>query len=206
MLGDSSLVVVSVAGSIGIIPIIKELSDWILDIGYRIVFLLGPTSPSQLSSEHKVGWVSFTSDESGQLAILQPENLFEISLFVDEVVKETDGQQTAILGDFLDTLLTLSLPSETFFMFYSQLVAKIRRLGLKAFFIVKEDLHEPRKIEAVKRFADVIIEYRQREEGLDLVQVMRIINLRENTSSGWILRTSQNLMDTNALELNELST
>jgi len=54
------------------------------------------------------------------------------------------------------------MKDELFFRYYSDLASRIKVFNHTAAFIVKSDIHSEATINVVKRFADVIIENRER--------------------------------------------
>ena len=65
------------------------------------------------------------------------------------------------------------------------LISTARTLNYTAAFIVKADIHSEVKINVVKRFADVIIENREREDKSRLVKEVRVSNLVDNIHTDW---------------------
>ena len=72
-----------------------------------------------------------------------------------------------------------------FHKYYSDLASGARVLNHTAIFIIKADIHRERDINIVKRFADVIIENREREERDKLVREVRVSNRVDNIHTDW---------------------
>jgi hypothetical protein len=78
------------------------------------------------------------------------------------------------------------MKDDSFFRYYSDLASRIKVLNHTAVFIVKSDIHSEVAINVVKRFADVIIENREREERRQrVVREVRINNKVDNFSAEW---------------------
>jgi len=152
------------------------------------ILILGPTAPEDLQTgqNNPVGWVTFvngTSHPSPDVEIIPPDNLLELNLFIEKVA-QADGQ--LILGDFLDNIIMTSGSPESFYSFFCQLVARIRLKKRTAVLVIKEDIHERSTVEMVKRFADVVLEFRDRDrDGAPSVE-MRTLNFADNIYTGWI--------------------
>jgi hypothetical protein len=75
----------------------------------------------------------------------------------------------------------------------------------KVQFVIKEDLHEEKKVHMVKRFAHVIIEHRCREGSGKVLHEMRALNFNDKIYAGWIsiLSCSMFLNDLSENEMDE---
>jgi archaellum biogenesis ATPase FlaH len=124
----------------------------------------------------------------------------EISLFIEKNISNHGAREFIVVGDFLDNVLCAAGADslDAFFSFYCQLAARVKRDGRTALLVVKEDLHDARKMEIVRRFADIIVEYRSREDGDAIVQEMRILNFANHAYVNW---TSENLTESLKLGL-----
>src|SRR5215510_8583156 len=126
------------------------------------ILILGPTAPEDLQTgaNTPVGWVTFvngTSHPSPEVEIIPPDNLLELNLFIEKVA-QADGQ--LILGDFLDNIIKTSGSPESFYSFFCQLASRVRLKKRTAVLVIKEDIHDRSTVEMVKRFADVVLEFR----------------------------------------------
>ena len=72
-----------------------------------------------------------------------------------------------------------------FYKYYSDLASAARILNHTVVFIVKADIHSKVNINVVKRFADVIIENREREGKGKLVREVRVSNRVDNIYTDW---------------------
>jgi hypothetical protein len=72
-----------------------------------------------------------------------------------------------------------------FHKYYSDLASAARVLQHTVVFIVKADIHREVDINVVKRFADVIIENREREEKGRLIREVRVSNRVDNIHTEW---------------------
>jgi hypothetical protein len=89
-----------------------------------------------------------------------------------------------LMGDFLDSTLSTSSESAVF-PFLSRLLTRIRESNQTAFFLVTEDMHDVKKIAMVKRFADVVIEYRRRQGVAGHGVETRILDYGRDYDSDW---------------------
>jgi hypothetical protein len=69
--------------------------------------------------------------------------------------------------------------------YYSDLASGARVSGHTVVFIVNADIHSDVEVNLVKRFADVIIENREREERGRLVREVRVSNRVDNVHTDW---------------------
>jgi hypothetical protein len=90
--------------------------------------------------------------------VLSPENILEVNLFIERFSKESD-RKAVLLGDFLDNLLLAFPAHESFHKFYAQFCARVVAADRAAIFVVKKELHDPRRVAIVERFADLVIRY-----------------------------------------------
>jgi hypothetical protein len=209
-LAKSRIILGSVKGSVSVLQVLREMLDYVKLEGRSLILLLGPTSPADLPlDEEKVGWVTFVKKAEGEADVttLSPHDFVEISLFIENCFTENLSSSPVLLGDFLDTVLSASSSFETLYSFYSQLASKIRQHHRTAIFLIKEDLHDARKVEMVKRFADTVFEYRHREENGEVLQEMRVLNLTDGIFGSWMPRirrhtddaSHENTLDDNAI-------
>ena len=152
------------------------------------ILLLGPTAPMQLqiSDNVKIAWISTVSDVSAQeFSTLSPEDPSRVSIFLTKTLETLPrDMKPVILGDFLDNMIP-HMNESTFYMFYSDLASTARTLNYTVVFIVKADIHSETEINIVKRFADVIIENRERDDRGKLVREVRVSNLVDNIHTDW---------------------
>ena len=152
------------------------------------MLLLGPTAPMQLriSDNVKVAWITTVSEVSAQkFTTLSPEDPSSVSIFLNKSLETLPSEvKPVILGDFLDNMIP-HMNESTFYKFYSDLASTARTLNYTIVFIVKADIHSEEEINVVKRFADVIIENREREDKGKLVREVRVSNLVDNIHTDW---------------------
>jgi hypothetical protein len=168
--------------------------DVILDVMARLeprcapILMLGPTAPVQLSLPRKVkiGWVTTVSGVSElEYPILSPEDPSMVGVFLNKTLKTVpEGVKPVILGDFLDNMIP-HMDEGLFYKYYSDLASAARVLKHTVVFIVKADIHREVDINVVKRFADVIIENREREEKGRLIREVRVSNRVDNIHTEW---------------------
>jgi hypothetical protein len=152
------------------------------------IVLLGPTAPTQLSLPPgaKVAWVSGVSGVAGQdVPILSPEDPTEVNVFLTKALQDVPkGMKAVILGDFLDNMIP-HMDESLYYRYYSDLASQIRVLNHTIVLIVNADIHSEAEVSVVKRFADVIIENREREERGHLVREVRVSNRVDNINTDW---------------------
>ncbi len=183
------LVIACVRGNVSVREMMRRLlTEAIEPTESGPVLILGPTAPEDLQTgqHNPVGWVTFvngTSHPSPEVEIISPDNLLELNLFIERMA-EADGQ--LILGDFLDNIIKTSGSQESFYSFFCQLASRVRLKKRTAVLVIKEDIHERATVEMVKRFADVVLEFRDRDrDGAPTVE-MRTLNFADNMYTGWI--------------------
>ncbi len=186
------LVVVCVRGNVSV----KETMSLILKEaigpeGPSPTLVLGPTAPEDVSTDWtgKVGWITFVdgtsmSHPSNDVEIISPDNLLEINLFIE---KASQGEETQIiLGDFLDNIIKSIGSPESFYSFFCQLASRVRLRKRTAILVIKEDIHEKPMVEMVKRFADIVLEFRDQDNEGALTVEMRTLNFADNIYTRWL--------------------
>jgi hypothetical protein len=181
------VIAIIIKGNIGAEKIIQELI-YHLDPRCTLILLLGPTAPMQLSLpiEAEIGWVTTISDSSElEYPILSPEDPSMVSVFLNKTLETVpEDRRPVILGDFLDNMIP-HMDESLFYKYYSDLVSAARILNYTVIFVVKADIHREVNINIVKRFADVIIENREREEKGRLVREVRVSNRVDSMHTDW---------------------
>jgi hypothetical protein len=134
----------------------------------------------------KIGWVTTVSGVSElEYPILSPEDPSMVGVFLNKTLKTVpEGVKPVILGDFLDNMIP-HMDEGLFYKYYSDLASAARVLKHTVVFIVKADIHREVDINVVKRFADVIIENREREEKGRLIREVRVSNRVDNIHTEW---------------------
>jgi hypothetical protein len=152
------------------------------------VLLLGPTAPMQLSlpNEAKVAWVTGLSGSSKpDCPVLSPEDPTAVSLFLTKTLDALpEGVVPVILGDYLDNMIP-HMDESLFYKYYSDQASATRVSGRTLIPIVNVDIHRTVDVEVVKRFADVIIENREREARGRLIREVRVSNRVDNIYTDW---------------------
>jgi len=174
-------------GNIGAENVIHDLMSR-LEPKCTPILLLGPTAPTQLSipQEAKIGWVATVSSVLGmEYPVLPPEDPSRVSVFLTKTLETLPRDaKPVILGDFLDNMIP-HMSESLFYKFYSDVASAARISNHTAVFIVKADIHSEVEINVVKRFADVIIENREREDKGRLVREVRVSNRVDNIHTEW---------------------
>jgi hypothetical protein len=164
LLHSSRIIIGTIRGNVSAANILKEALCATRDLGLRQILLaLGPTSPLSLETRHqRIIWVTYLDEmdikDCNDPVIVSPSHLTDLSITFEKEVEK--GSVRLLLGDFLDSTLTPADES-ALFPFLSKFLSRIRESRQTAFFLVTEDMHDARKLAMVKRFADVVIEYRQ---------------------------------------------
>jgi hypothetical protein len=152
------------------------------------ILLLGPTAPTQLllPKGAKIGWVTTVSGVSKLgYPVLPPEDPTAVSMFLARTLGALpEDAKPVILGDFLDNMIP-HMDESLFYKYYSDLASAARVSNHTVVFIVNADIHSEVEINVVKRFADVIIENREREERGRLVREVRVSNRVDDIHTDW---------------------
>ena len=152
------------------------------------VLLLGPTAPTQLSlpREAKVAWVTGVSGLSKlDVPVLSPEDPTAVSVFLTKTLDALpDGAKPVILGDFLDNMIP-HMDESLFCKYYSEQASAARASHRILIPIVHIDIHREVDVNVVKRFADVIIENREREVRGRLIREVRVSNRVDDIHTDW---------------------
>jgi len=176
-----------IKGNIGTITVIGDLISH-LEPGCNPILLLGPTAPTQLAppKKAKIGWVTTAPGVSEQeYSVLSPEDPSMVSVFLNKTLERLpEDSKPVILGDFLDNMIP-HMDESLFYKYYSDLASAARILKYTIVFVVKADIHREVDINVVKRFADVIIENREREDRGRFVREVRVSNQVDNVHTDW---------------------
>jgi hypothetical protein len=152
------------------------------------IVLLGPTAPTQLtvSGAAKIGWVTTVSRVAPvDYAVLPPEDPTAVSMFLAKLMAGLPRDaKPVILGDFLDNMIP-HMDEGPFYKFYADLASAARLSGHTVVFIANADIHSEVEVNVVKRFADVIIENREREVRGRLLREIRVSNRVDDLYTGW---------------------
>jgi hypothetical protein len=152
------------------------------------VLLLGPTAPMELSlpPEAIVAWVTGVSGSLKlDYPVLSPEDPTAVSVFLTKTLDALPKDaKPVILGDFLDNMLP-HMDESLFYKYYSDQASAARVSNRTLIPIVNVDIHREVDVNVVKRFADVIIENREREEHGRLIREVRVSNRVDNIHTDW---------------------
>lgn len=181
------VVAITIQGDIATELIINEILTKIEE-KWRPIVLLGPTSPTQIVMPRglKLGWVTSLSGLAGtDYTVLSPANPSDVNIFLSSGMREvSNGHLPVLIGDFLDNMIPL-MREDTFYKYYSELASRIKLLNQTAVFIIKSDIHPEVAVNIVKRFADVIIENREREDRNRVIREVRVSNKVDNFQTDW---------------------
>ena len=189
---DYRIIIAIIKGDVGAVNILQDALSISKDLSINNVLLaLGPTTPPSLHppSGSRVLWATFTDGvdlpNGPRLAIIPPTHLTDISLNLDRLSKTKNGRIPLIVGDFLDNVLSVSTAPAGLYSFLCQLFTRIRTNKQTAFLLATEDMHDSKKTAVLKRFADVVIEYKSRQEDDDYRLEARILDQTRNHFSTW---------------------
>lgn len=190
-LGQYRVVVVCVRGNVSIKETMRQILAEATEPTETVpILVLGPTPPEDIVTNPatRVGWVTFVDGTSAahpspEVQIISPDNFLEVNLFIEKAA-EGEGPQV-ILGDFLDNMIKSTASSESFYSFFCQLASRMRLKKRTAVLVIKEDIHERPMVEIVKRFADVVLEFRDQDNQGTLTVEMRTLNFADNIYTGW---------------------
>ena len=189
---DYSIVIAIVKGDVGAVNILKDAMSISKDLRIESLLLaLGPTTPLSLQppSGSRILWATFIDGQNllnaPRLTIVPPNHLTDLSLNLEKLSKTRTGRIPLIIGDFLDNVLSVSSAPAELYSFLCKLFTRIRTNGQTAFFLATEDLHDSKKTAILKRFADVVIEYRAIQEVPDHRLEARIFDHAQNHYKTW---------------------
>jgi hypothetical protein len=189
---DYSIIMAIIKGDVGATGILKDamVASKNLSIG-NLLLALGPTTPLSLQppSESRILWVTFTDGQNllngPRVTIVPPTHLTDLSLNLEKLSKTTTTRIPLILGDFLDNVLSVSSSPAGLYSFLCKLFTRIRTNGQTAFLLATEDMHDSKKIAILKRFADVVIEYRAIQDEATQRLEARILDHVQGHYSVW---------------------
>jgi hypothetical protein len=181
-----------IKGDVGAVNILKD----VLTISQRknisrILLTLGPTTPFSLRPPHgsRILWATFNDgpnlNTGPHLIVVPPTNLTDMSLSLEKLSVTRSGRIPLIVGDFLDNVLSVATSPPGLYAFLCKLFTRIRTYEQTAFFVATEDMHDPKNTAILKRFADVIIEYRSVQEDSGHRLEARILDHAENHYRIW---------------------
>lgn len=186
------IVIAIVKGDVGAVNILKDTLRISRQLKiHHTLLALGPTTPETLQAPNgsRILWATFTDGANlaspSHLTIVPPNDLTDLSLSIEKLSKTRAGRIPLLLGDFLDNVLSVSTSPAGLYAFLCKLFTRIRTNHQTAFFLATEDMHDPKKLAILKRFADVVIEYRSESENGTHALAARILDHTENHYSVW---------------------
>jgi hypothetical protein len=189
---DYRIVIAITKGDVGAVNILKDTLRISKRLRLnRLLLVLGPTTPHILQPPHgsRILWATFEDGtnllDGTRITIVPPTHLTDLSLSLEKLSKTKSGRVPLIVGDFLDNVLSVSTSSAGLYAFLCKLFTRIRTNNQTAFLLATEEMHDPRKTAVLKRFADVIIEYRSVREDSNQRIEARILDHAENHYSVW---------------------
>ena len=184
---DYRIIIAVVKGDVGAVNILKDAINVSRDLNVNSLLLaLGPTTPITLQPPpaSRILWATFTDTSNptiGQrLTIVQPNHLTDLSLNFEKLSKTRYGRVRLIIGDFLDNVLSVSTAPAGLYSFLCRFFTRIRTNEQTAFLLATDDMHDSKKTAMLKRFADLIIEYRSVEDMAGHRLEARILDHQQN--------------------------
>jgi hypothetical protein len=185
-------VIAIIKGNIGTVNILNDVMSFSNNLRIEnIILALGPTTPLSVRapSGSRILWATFTDGQdnlnSPRLTIVPPTQLTDLSLSLEKLSRTRTGRIPLIVGDFLDNVLSVSSAPTELYSFLCKLFTRIRTNRQTAFFVATEDMHDSKKTAILKRFADVVIEYRAIHDFSDSRLEARIFDHVENHYAFW---------------------
>jgi len=189
---DYRIIIAIVKGDVGAVNILKDAINISKDLSInRLLLALGPTTPLSLRPPQgsRILWATFVDGANllngPRLTIVPPNHLTDLSLNLDKLSMTKTGRIPLIIGDFLDNVLLVSTAPAGLYSFLCKLFTRIRTNCQTAFFLATEDMHDSKKTAILKRFADVVIEYRAIQDLANHRLEARILDHVENHYSIW---------------------
>lgn len=188
---DYRIVIAIIKGDVGAINILKDALEISKNLSVNNILLaLGPTTPQSIQppSGSRILWATFTDHNSflygHRLTIVPPNQLTDISLGLEKLSQTRTGRIPLLIGDFLDNVLSVSVDSAGLYSFLCRMFTRIRTNFQTALFIATEEMHDPKKTAALKRFADVVIEYRSIQDTPNRIEA-RVLDHLQNHYEIW---------------------
>jgi hypothetical protein len=116
--------------------------------------------------------------------MVSPEDLNGINVFLNKALSSVPDSGIVVVGDFLDNMIP-QMDDAVFYKFFSDLASSARVKEHTLVLVIKADMHTDVEIQIVKRFADVIVESREREDKGKLVREVRVSNLIDKIETSW---------------------
>jgi hypothetical protein len=189
---DYRIVIAIIKEDVGAINILNDALKISKDLSVNNILLaLGPTTPLSLrpTNGSRILWATFTDRNSflygHRLTIVPPNQLTDISLGLEKLSQTRTGRIPLLIGDFLDNVLSVSADPAGLYSFLCKLFTRIRTNHQTAFFLATEEMHDPKKTAALKRFADVVIEYRNIRDPLNYRIEARVLDHLQNHYDIW---------------------
>jgi hypothetical protein len=189
---DYRIVIAILKGDIGATNILKDALKISENLPINNMLLaLGPTTPLSLRPPNgsRILWATYTDRTNLQyphrLTIVPPNQLTDISLGLEKLSQTRTGRVPLLVGDFLDNVLSVSADPAGLYSFLCKLFTRIRINHQTAFFLATEEMHDPKKTAALKRFADVVIEYRSIQDPPNQRIEARVLDHLQNQYDIW---------------------
>jgi hypothetical protein len=189
---DYRIVIAILKGDVGAINILKDALKMSKNLSINnMLLVLGPTTPLSLRPPNasRILWATYTDRTNLQypqrLTIVPPNQLTDISLGLEKLSQTRTGRIPLLVGDFLDNVLSVSADPAGLYSFLCKLFTRIRTNRQTAFFLATEEMHDPKKTAALKRFADVVIEYRSIQDPPNQRIEARVLDHLQNHYDTW---------------------
>ncbi len=186
------IVIAIVKGDVGAVNVLKDALRISKEMSInQILLALGPTTPFALQPPQgsRILWATFTDGANvlngPRLTIVPPTHLTDLSLGLEKLSKTRAGRIPLLIGDFLDNVLSVSTAPAGLYAFLCKLFTRIRTNKQTGFFLATEDMHDPKETAVLKRFADVVIEYRSIQDESNYRIEARILDHARNHYTVW---------------------
>lgn len=153
----SLIVLTTLSSHFSASQLLDQIVEQAVAVGKEPFLVLGPTSPYDLQgTEHcnRIGWVTFNkpaSDAAQNFTSISATDLLEVDLFIKTNEQRGDASKTVLAGDFLDNVMVVA-PLDSFTIFYGGLTAYLKEQRKTAIFLLRENMHDARKVAIVKRY------------------------------------------------------
>ncbi len=184
-LDDYVTVVFSITGQVNVAKIIQDLSEEVARKGIEPIFILGRTPPSRVKGDHVIWVTGIQVGDVPGLRIVSGDDPTELNIQVEAEVKRVGDRPVLLVGDYLDVLLEALSPA-TFHRYWLALVSSLEKQRHGGFFVLREDVHDPKMVNLVKSYCDVLVEIRERSEGTRIFTEMRVANIVDDIYSDWL--------------------
>jgi len=95
--------------------------------------------------------------------------LFSVSDAIKRQVEKSEGKEVVVVMDFISSAL-MSHPIEKIYAFFSGIVVELKKRGAVAYVLIENQMHDPKDVVSMEQLADIVLDFKVLEEGLDVKQ------------------------------------